>query len=64
VASVPDAQAALDGADELPETATTEEALYHLELRRDIEAGVLGVLLQVLTVGRHGPDVHGAVAVA
>ena len=27
-------------ADELPETATTEEALYHLELRRDIEAGL------------------------
>lgn len=27
-------------ADELPETATTDEALYHLELRRDIEAGL------------------------
>ena len=27
-------------ADDLPETATTEEALYHLELRRDIEAGL------------------------
>lgn len=27
-------------ADELPETATTEEALYHLELRSDIEAGL------------------------
>lgn len=27
-------------ADELPDTATTDEALYHLELRRDIEAGL------------------------
>lgn len=27
-------------ADELPDTATTEDALYHLELRRDIEAGL------------------------
>ena len=27
-------------ADDLPETATTEEALYHLELRSDIEAGL------------------------
>jgi predicted transcriptional regulator len=25
-------------ADELPDTATTNDALYHLELRRDIEA--------------------------
>lgn len=27
-------------ADELPDTATTDDALYHLELRRDIEAGL------------------------
>ena len=27
-------------ADALPDTATTEEALYHLELRSDIEAGL------------------------
>jgi hypothetical protein len=27
-------------ADELPETATTDEALYHLVLRREIEAGL------------------------
>ena len=27
-------------ADELPDDATTEEALYRLELRRDIEAGL------------------------
>lgn len=27
-------------ADELPETATTDEALYRLELRQDIEAGL------------------------
>ena len=27
-------------ADELPDTATTEEALYHLVLRREIEAGL------------------------
>lgn len=27
-------------ADELPDSATTDEALYHLELRRDIEAGL------------------------
>ena len=28
-------------ADELPDTATTDDALYHLELRRDIEAGLV-----------------------
>lgn len=28
-------------ADELPDAATTDEALYHLELRRDIEAGLV-----------------------
>jgi len=27
-------------ADELPETATTDEALYHLVFRREIEAGL------------------------
>lgn len=27
-------------ADDLPETATTDEALYHLVLRREIEAGL------------------------
>lgn len=27
-------------ADELPDTATTDDVLYHLELRRDIEAGL------------------------
>ena len=27
-------------ADELPDSATTDDALYHLELRRDIEAGL------------------------
>lgn len=27
-------------AEELPETATTDEALYHLVLRREIEAGL------------------------
>lgn len=27
-------------ADELPDTATTDEALYHLVLRREIEAGL------------------------
>lgn len=27
-------------ADELPDTATTDEALYHLVLRREIEAGM------------------------
>jgi predicted transcriptional regulator len=27
-------------ADELPDTATTDDAPYHLELRRDIEAGL------------------------
>jgi len=28
-------------ADELPDTATTGEALYHLVLRREIEAGMV-----------------------
>lgn len=28
-------------ADELPDSATTDDALYHLELRRDIEAGLV-----------------------
>lgn len=27
-------------ADDLPETATTDEALYHLVLRREIEGGL------------------------
>lgn len=27
-------------AHELPDTATTDDALYHLELRRNIEAGL------------------------
>lgn len=27
-------------ADDLPDTATTDEALYHLVLRREIEAGL------------------------
>lgn len=27
-------------AEQLPDNATTEEALYHLELRQDIEAGL------------------------
>lgn len=27
-------------AEQLPDDATTEEALYHLELRQDIEAGL------------------------
>lgn len=27
-------------ADELPESATTDDALYHLVLRREIEAGL------------------------
>ena len=27
-------------ADDLPETATTDEAVYHLVLRREIEAGL------------------------
>ncbi len=38
-------------ADELPETATTEEALYHLELRRDI-----GASLPDCEAGRTVPD--------
>lgn len=28
-------------ADSLPDTATTEDALYHLVLRREIEAGLV-----------------------
>jgi predicted transcriptional regulator len=28
-------------ADELPDTATTDDALYHLVLRREIEAGLV-----------------------
>lgn len=28
-------------ADELPDSATTDEALYHLVLRREIEAGLV-----------------------
>lgn len=56
-------------ADELPETATTDEALYHLVLRREIEAGLAdseaGRTVPVETVmQRYGVPIAGLLSVS